>query len=412
MMTGPASERSPGELSNSVSELQERLAALEETERRYHTLLSTRQQMQSVIDSMLEAVIVIDPLGRVLSLNAAMMRMYAIPGKPERITNMRDVFPHFDLTYADGAPCPHEEWPLIRATSGESITGIELIAVNRSTGQYWNGLYNAAPVRDETGAITLVVNAVVDISEQRQAASQMQQTMLQLELQRLILQERERERSEIARDLHDSLLQNLLALEYDLDEALRIDNKKERLSMLEQLRHDLQEAAHVLRLFCADMRPPLLAPFGLEKAIRAHVEKLETENPGILFQTMLMSDGQAMPEERRMTVFRIYQELMNNVIRHSGASRVSISLTLDEAQTELEIQDNGRGFQPPSNWLELARAQHFGLAGVHERASAAGGRVMLRSQPGSGTLVRVVMPNSRPEKPKQTKVSSNDDLPE
>jgi len=106
----------------------------------------------------------------------------------------------------------------------------------------------------------------------------------------------------------------------------------------------------------------------------------------------LMPDGQTLTVETRMGLFRIYQELMTNIIRHSGATEVGIRLTLDEAQVELEVQDNGRGFTPPSHWIELAHQDHFGLVGVQERASAVGGRVILRSQHGEGTLVRVVIP--------------------
>lgn len=351
-------------------------------------------QLEAVVDSMLEAVIVIDPLGNVLHLNAAATRLYDIPPNPAQIQTMRDVFSLFDLTYPDGTACAHEEWPLIRAAGGESITALELETRNHASGRCWHGLYNAAPVRDERGEISLVVSAVVDISEQRRTASEMQQTLLQLELQRLILQERERERKAIAQDLHDGLLQDLLALEFALDDALRIDKKQQRLEMLARLRASLEESARLLREFCAGLRPPSLAPFGLEKAIRANIEQLEAEHPEMTFQTMLMPDGPALSDDARMTVFRIYQELMNNVFRHSGASRVSIHLTVDEAQTELEVQDNGRGFHIPSSMLELARAHHFGLAGVQERAQAAGGRVLLRSQPGAGTLVRLVIPNS------------------
>lgn len=253
-------------------------------------------------------------------------------------------------------------------------------------------MFSATPVRDAEGQVMLVVSSILDMTEYHRMMEQNRRATLQIELQRMLIQEREEERIKIAQELHDGPLQHLVGLEYALNEALRIDNKTERLAMLARLRTDLHEAAQVLRNYCADLRPPSLAVFGLEKAIRSHVEQINRKHPDLRIRLELMEDGQQLSQNLRLNIFRIYQELMNNVIRHSAASEVSVQLTLDEAQTELEIQDNGIGFLLPTQWIELARQNHFGLVGVQERANAAGGRVIMRSQPGQGTLIRVIIP--------------------
>ncbi len=268
----------------------------------------------------------------------------------------------------------------------------ELVVRDMLSGRKWIGMFNAAPVHGVDGEINIAFCTVIDITEQRELADEVRISSVQIELQRLLLQDRENERVKIAQELHDGPLQDILGLEYDLTDALRIDNRHERLLMLDRLRQNLRQSARTLRAFCADLRPPSLAALGLEQAIRSHVEQVQHANPKLQIRLDLMADAHSLPVETRMTIFRIYQELMANVLRHSQASEVRISLTLDEAQTELEMQDNGRGFQPPSHWIELARNDHFGLVGVQERARSLDGRVVLRTQPGEGTLVRVIVP--------------------
>ncbi len=92
-----------------------------------------------------------------------------------------------------------------------------------------------------------------------------------------------------------------------------------------------------------------------------------------------------------MACFRIYQELLNNVVRHAEATTVDVRFSLNETEACLEIQDNGRGFEVPRRWVEMVRQGHLGLVGVHERAEAMGGTVKVISAVGQGTTVRVTV---------------------
>lgn len=373
------------------------LEALEQGQKEYRLLAETASltaaKLAAVIDSMVEGIIILEPSGTVVSMNKAATNLLSDQTtRREPLSEINDIFALFDCTYPDGSPCPYEEWPAVRAAGGETISMQELIVKHKPTGACWLGMFSATPVFDPTGEVMLLVCSMMDMTDHHRILEQNQRAALQIELQRMLIQEREDERIKIARELHDGPLQHLVGLEYELNEALRIDNKVERLAMLARLRTDLQQAAQVLRNYCADLRPPSLAVFGLEKAIRSHAEQVNRKIPQLRIRLELMEDGQQLSQQMRMTLFRIYQELMNNVIRHSKASEVSVQLSLDEAQTELEIQDNGVGFLLPTQWIELARQNHFGLVGVQERADAAGGKVIMRSQPGQGTLVRVIVP--------------------
>jgi signal transduction histidine kinase len=103
-------------------------------------------------------------------------------------------------------------------------------------------------------------------------------------------------------------------------------------------------------------------------------------------------EGGLLPEDIRLALFRIYQEGMNNIAKHSPGSQVHILFHKDEKDAHLEISDNGPGFEVPEDWLTLARTGHLGLVGMSERAEAVGGRLKVDSAPGQGTRVQVIVP--------------------
>jgi signal transduction histidine kinase len=94
----------------------------------------------------------------------------------------------------------------------------------------------------------------------------------------------------------------------------------------------------------------------------------------------------------RLALFRVFQQSLGNVLRHSGATEVQVRFSFDVEEARLEIWDNGQGFEVPSNWIELVRQGHYGLAGSAERVHSLGGRFEVQSRPGESTLVRAVIP--------------------
>lgn len=138
---------------------------------------------------------------------------------------------------------------------------------------------------------------------------------------------------------------------------------------------------------------PLLASFGLEKAIRAHSENIRQAQPDLHIILNLMPDNHLLPEQVSLVLYRIYQVALTNVVRHARAGRVNVSLRLDSDSVTLEVQDDGCGFHLTERWIEMARSGHLGLVGAFERADAVGGTLEVHSQVGEGTLVRVVIPS-------------------
>jgi signal transduction histidine kinase len=158
----------------------------------------------------------------------------------------------------------------------------------------------------------------------------------------------------------------------------------------------LQHVIQTLRAICGELRPPALAPFGLEVAIRSHATEFQKAHPEIEVKLDLARDRQALPERVRLALFRIYQQALNNVAQHARAHSVLIQVMLEAEQVVLTIQDDGDGFVVPAHWLALACRGHLGLLGSAERAEAIGGRMEVVAAVGQGTILRVAVP--RPAK--------------
>ena len=218
------------------------------------------------------------------------------------------------------------------------------------------------------------------------------QKRLRAETLRLLTEGRERERQYLARELHDSPLQNLYSVRHKLEVISRTPADPENEKLLDDLHLIIDSTAEDLRILCGELRPPSLGPFGLEKAIRAHVRDVKKSHPDLNLTLELTPDGQALSEHLRHSLFRIYQSTMANVFRHAEAKNVAIRFQLFDGRVVLEITDDGKGFEVPKSWLTLGRSQHFGLLGISEWAEAIEADLQVDSAPGKGTTVRIVAP--------------------
>jgi signal transduction histidine kinase len=214
------------------------------------------------------------------------------------------------------------------------------------------------------------------------------------EIKNRLIESRERERLRLAQDLHDIPIQDLYGMIYQLDDLRDVIQNPEGEKILDECDHTLHRVVNSLRTICRELRPPSLSPFGLEVAIRDHVEKFQDQNPDITVHLELMQDKQVLSDSLRLTLFRIYQQAINNVSRHAQATEVYIRFRWDEKLIILEVEDNGLGFKTPEHWLELVRDEHFGLLGIAERVESIRGKLEIISALGSGTLVRASVPYS------------------
>lgn len=212
------------------------------------------------------------------------------------------------------------------------------------------------------------------------------------EIKNRLRESRENERLRLAQELHDVPIQDLYGLIYQVDDLKDYLKDTEAEQILNDHTQMLYRIVNNLRTICRELRPPSLSPFGLEVAIRDHVEKLRDQSPHLMVHLHLMRDQQVLSDSLRLNLFRIYQQAMSNVIRHAEATEVHVRFRWDDRMILLEVEDNGKGFDVPNSWVELVRREHFGLVGLAERLESIHGKLEVVSAVGNGTLVRAVVP--------------------
>lgn len=248
-----------------------------------------------------------------------------------------------------------------------------------------------SPLRTEQGL--LILSVIRDVTSRKEAEDALRRQEAELhEVQHRLLRKAEDERAFLARELHDGPIQELYHMAFQLDELASGSLPAGQEELIQQTRESLQTTITTLRSIMSELRPPTLAPFGLEKTIRSHAEQFANSHPELAVDLDLDSDGQSLPEMLRLALFRIYQEALNNTLRHAQADRVQVTFRYHLEQVELSVSDNGRGFVVPRQWVNLARKGHYGLVGMRERAEALGGQLEVISAPGEGTRYTVRVP--------------------
>jgi len=203
---------------------------------------------------------------------------------------------------------------------------------------------------------------------------------------------REMERKHLARDLHDGPVQQLISLRYRLNTCMTRLEDPELLGILHELRDEASELLNELRGICVELRPPLLDAFGLASAIRAHSEGVGKQS-GLKMELMLEDDSEwHLPETTMVSLFRVYQEALSNVIKHAHATQVTVRLYRSGSMVRLEIGDNGVGFSVPDSLAQFAATKQFGLLGIMERVDLLNGTFELTSQPDNGTRLCIQVP--------------------
>ncbi|MDO8473601.1 MAG: sensor histidine kinase, partial [Dehalococcoidia bacterium] len=213
---------------------------------------------------------------------------------------------------------------------------------------------------------------------------------------RQILTAQEEERTRIARELHDGTAQEMLVLCQQLD-RLANDPKygltAEARASVASLRANAISTLTDLRRMAQDLRPNIFDALGLVAALEWLVDDLQKQC-GIEANVDVIGEQRPLAPEKELLVFRIAQEALRNVRRHSKASRANLRLEFAAGEIRVSVEDNGEGFKIPDRLTEMAYQGKLGLIGVQERVKLLGGRVVVRSSPGHGTTVCAELPDA------------------
>lgn len=244
---------------------------------------------------------------------------------------------------------------------------------------------------DDEGAVIGYVWMIFDVTEQVRIERELARS------QRELARGREEERRRMARELHDNVVQELVALGFGLSNLKREiagPQEDEVVTRLDGHIRQTTEAVKLLRAVISDLRPAGLEEFGLEAALVGLTSKLSrTRKRDMPEVTLDLPVGvEKLPPTIALALFRTAQEALNNVIKHAGAERVRIEVRLLERQVTLMVEDDGCGFEVPRSFGDLSRDNHFGLAGLEERATLLDGTFSVRSRRGEGTEVAISLP--------------------
>jgi len=230
----------------------------------------------------------------------------------------------------------------------------------------------------------------IAISRQQQLASHLNRYRLQLEqelhtrrqLTERLVHTEEAVRKEIARELHDEIGQNITAIQIQAMLVDRSPHGEATHAAAKQIGELSQRIHHTTRQLLRQLRPPVLDEMALDKALHHLASEFAFAQQGIDFQLDYRLPGVPTDDTLIFTLYRLVQELLNNINKHAGATEVRVSLTEQHPMLVLDVCDNGIGFTQPVQ-------EGFGLRGIEERVRALGGEWVLSQQAGTRIIVKL-----------------------
>jgi PAS domain S-box-containing protein len=238
------------------------------------------------------------------------------------------------------------------------------------------------PIQDETGKTIGLRGFTMDISERKKAEEVVH------DLSRRLMNAQEKERARLARELHDDLSQSIALMSIQLsvlrNEPKDLDYVKDQ---LDQFASDVGRLSGDVHRISHELHPAKLSQLGLESSLRGLCRSLSVAHP-------LKIDFEAenlprhLPEDISLCLYRIVQESLQNVIKHSRATSTQVNIKLENGNIHLSVSDNGKGFNPTAKKSKEA----LGLISIDERARAVKGESKIISAVGTGTKIEILIP--------------------
>ncbi len=259
---------------------------------------------------------------------------------------------------------------------------------------YWD--WSVQPVKEPEGRVTGLVLSLIDVTPRKRAEQQLQESEKQLRyLSSQLLAAQEHERRRVALDLHDGLGQALTAIKYKVENFIQEGSRsrmKTKLQPLKDLIPIIQECVREIHRVQINLRPSILDDLGILATISWLCREFQSMYANIEIEKRIDILEDEVPDPLKMIIYRILQEALNNVAKHSGANSLSLSLQRLDGKLELAVQDNGRGFDLQEALSQMASGRGLGLVSMRERAEQSGGYFSIESGTGKGTTIRVAWP--------------------
>lgn len=346
------------------------------------------RQQQSLFERVLEhlpvGVWLIDETGRIRHGNPAGVAIW----EGARYTDIEGYRAYHGWWAESGRAIEPDEWAAARAIRNGEISIDERIEIETFEGRRKVILNSAVPLYGEDGRSlgAFIVNQ--DITELHQTELRLRRAERKLRgLSQRLLEVQEQERRWIAQELHDDVGQAIAAMRLQLANIAERSGGGPGAALAQEALLSSEQLGQRLRQICLGLRPLELDDFGLPAALRSLVASVTA--PALSVTLDVEGSGQRYPQTVETAAFRIAQEAIANALRHSGCTKLVLQLHQAPTALRLLVYDDGRGFDLEEAAAAAMRAHRFGLAGMEERALAAGGQLSLETAPGAGCTVTV-----------------------
>jgi PAS domain S-box-containing protein len=375
-------------------QLQEAFEALQAEAAERLSAENRLRQISRVFMDAADPIIIEDPSGVIMEVNREAEGAYGWSRSELIGRSIRMLFPP--------AGAEHALSLRKRCLEGEEIRNAEDLRVDRS-GRAMPVLVTAFPLYDGGDRVVAVATIAKDISRLKEAEHQLQESRNQLQdLSRKSIEALEADRRSVSRELHDSIGGSLAALKYMLEEMAEQASTpgSGTAAPLEQAIAYLTETIRETKRISVNLRPLTLDDLGLVATFKSHLRQFRDHFQAIRVTSEIEIREADVPDSQKIVLYRLLQESLVNVAKHSGADQVRVRLSKHAGgEIAFEVCDNGSGFDPRQRSAGRTPLGGYGLKSMQERVEICRGSFTVDSRPGGGTCVRAVFPAEPPQGP-------------
>jgi PAS domain S-box-containing protein len=347
-------------------------------------LKESEQRFRMLIQHIQLGVVLMNREGIVTLCNETAAKLLGLP--MQQLLGMNVMAASWGAISESGEVVPMAEYPVPVAIQTRKPVRNVVLGIMNGGQRLWL-LLNAEPLLDDNGELHHVICSFADITDRKNLEEQLlaEQIAHQRQLTQATIDSSEVERTEIGKELHDNIGQQLTTIKLYLDLA-KSTADEETLEMVALANRNISDVINEIRSLCRSLIPSTLGDLGLKESINDLIHTItRTQQLRIRYSGDAFEEG-PVPDNQKLMLFRILQEQLNNIVKHAAARRVDIILESNEAGITLKVTDDGRGFNPATVRRGL------GLTNMSNRAEMFGGTVDVRSAPGEGCTLTVKVP--------------------
>jgi PAS domain S-box-containing protein len=345
------------------------------------TLQHTSEMLQALINSSPLSIIILDEKGRVELWNPA----------SEKLLGWKS-----DEVLGSEAPLSVERERVTKMIiEGDAFTGQEITRA-RKDGKKIDLSISASPMFDAEKNTIGIAAFLMDITEKKAAEKERTRLFNEINdarkrlkvLSSRLIEVQEAEKRSISRELHDEIGQLLTAIKIDLQRMKNDCYSDCGCVMIDDCNSLIEKTIYIVRNLSHELRPSIIDDLGLAVALKWYTDRF-SQRTGIKVDVKTSNINKHLPAEDSIMLFRVCQEALTNITKHSGADCVSISLGLKNSEISLSIEDNGKGFDIKRALKDAAKGESMGLLSMQERVELLNGKLKIISSKNEGTKIKV-----------------------